>query len=363
MGTKITELLSTKEISIDDLKGKVIVVDAFNQLYMFLASIRQPDGSLLKDSNNNVTSHLNGLFYRFTKLMQHDMRFIFVFDGKAPDLKLKERARRSSLKEEAQLKYEEAREKEDTEEMRKYAARTSRLTPEMIADAKELIDALGFPIIQAPSEGEAQAALIVKSKDAYASLSQDADSLIFGCPLVVKNLTLSGRRKQPGKLNYDLITPEIIFLDETLQNLQIDIDQLIVVAMLTGTDYNIGGIKGIGHKTMSNVIAAGARGIEIVISGKIPGNRAKSWRFYAGYLKKCGDISISGVKHAYSRAELKTGTIGIKEESKNVAILRRLFVSPNYRGKGYGLALIDKALDFSLTQEALQHQKMGVYFF
>ena len=262
MGTKITELLSTKEISIDDLKGKVIVVDAFNQLYMFLASIRQPDGSLLKDSNNNVTSHLNGLFYRFTKLMQHDMRFIFVFDGKAPDLKLKERARRSSLKEEAQLKYEEAREKEDTEEMRKYAARTSRLTPEMIADAKELIDALGFPIIQAPSEGEAQAALIVKSKDAYASLSQDADSLIFGCPLVVKNLTLSGRRKQPGKLNYDLITPEIIFLDETLQNLQIDIDQLIVVAMLTGTDYNIGGIKGIGHKTALKLVREYGRDFE-----------------------------------------------------------------------------------------------------
>ena len=79
MGTKITELLEMKELQIDDLRDKIIVVDAFNQLYMFLSSIRQPDGSLLKDSHNNVTSHLNGLFYRFTKLMQYDIRFVFVF--------------------------------------------------------------------------------------------------------------------------------------------------------------------------------------------------------------------------------------------------------------------------------------------
>ncbi len=254
MGTKITELLESKELSIDDLKGKTIVVDAFNQLYMFLASIRQPDGSLLKDSQGNVTSHLNGLFYRFTKLMQHDIKFIFVFDGKPPDLKLKERARRAELKNEAEKKYEEAREKEDLDEMKKYAARTSKLTKDMIADAKELIDALGMCIVQAPSEGEAQAALIVKNRQAYASLSQDADSLIFGCPLVVKNLTLSGRRKQAGKLNYDVITPELISLSDTLKNLDVTLDQLIIIAMLTGTDYNIGGIKGIGHKTALKLV-------------------------------------------------------------------------------------------------------------
>ena len=120
MGTKITELMQSKEISIDDLKGKTVVVDAFNQLYMFLSSIRQPDGSLLKDSKGNVTSHLNGLFYRFTKLMQHDIRFVFVFDGKPPELKLKERQRRAELKHEAELKFEEAKEKGDEEEMKKY---------------------------------------------------------------------------------------------------------------------------------------------------------------------------------------------------------------------------------------------------
>ncbi|MGV8172253.1 MAG: flap endonuclease-1 [Candidatus Woesearchaeota archaeon] len=262
MGTKITELLETTELRIEDLKGKTIVVDAFNQLYMFLSSIRQPDGSLLKDSHNNVTSHLNGLFYRFTKLMQYDIKFIFVFDGKAPDLKLKERERRSALKHEAELKFEKAAEEENVEDMKKYAARTSKLTKEMVDDVKELISALGFPIIDAPSEGEAQAALLVKNKDAYASLSQDADSLLFGCPLVVKNLTLSGRKKLPNKLSYDSITPEIISLNDTLKSLGITQDQLIVLAMLTGTDYNIGGIKGIGPKTALKLVKNYGSGME-----------------------------------------------------------------------------------------------------
>ena len=254
MGTKITDLLQSTELAIGDLKGKVVVVDAFNQLYMFLSSIRQPDGSLLKDSHNNVTSHLNGLFYRFTKLMQYDIKFVFVFDGKPPELKLRERMRRDALKHEAELKYEKASEEENLEDMKKYASRTSRLTPEMIDDVKELIRALGCPIIQAPSEGEAQAALLVKNKDAYASLSQDADSLLFGCPLVVKNLTLSGRKKMPGKLSYDSIIPELISLHDTLKSLDIDQDQLIVLAMLTGTDYDIGGIKGIGPKTALKLV-------------------------------------------------------------------------------------------------------------
>jgi len=254
MGTKITELMESKDISVDDLSDKVIAVDAFNQLYMFLSSIRQPDGALLKDSKNNVTSHLNGLFYRFTKLMQHDIRFVFIFDGKPPELKLAERKRRSELKHEAELKFKEAEKEGDLDEMKKYAARTSKLTKDMVDDVKELITALGMPVIQAPGEGEAQAAFLVKNKDAYASLSQDADSLLFGCPLVVKNLTLSGRKKLPNKLSYDAITPELISLHDTLKALDIRQDQLIILAMLTGTDYDIGGIKGIGPKTALKLV-------------------------------------------------------------------------------------------------------------
>ena len=70
--------------------------------------------------------------------------------------------------------------------------------------------------------------------------------------------------------------------------------------------------KGVGHKSIENVMAAGALGVEILISGKIPGSRAKRWRFYKGYLKKCGDISITGIRTAYKTANLKKGVIGIQ---------------------------------------------------
>jgi len=70
--------------------------------------------------------------------------------------------------------------------------------------------------------------------------------------------------------------------------------------------------KGIGHKIMTDVMGAGALGVELVISGKIPSARAKSWRFYIGYLKKCGDAAIMGVRKAQAIAKLKTGIIGIK---------------------------------------------------
>jgi small subunit ribosomal protein S3 len=70
--------------------------------------------------------------------------------------------------------------------------------------------------------------------------------------------------------------------------------------------------KGIAHKVMQDVIDAGAMGVEIIISGKIPSSRSKSWRFYSGYLKKCGDIALTGVDKSYTKANLKTGTIGVK---------------------------------------------------
>jgi len=254
MGTKINSLFKTKTISFDDLKNKTLIVDSYNQLYMFLSSIRQADGGLLKDSNGNVTSHLAGLFNRFTKLMKKGIKFVFVFDGKPPELKKKERMRRAEIKKSAELKYREAASRKDIAEMKKYAQMTTRLTKEMVQEAKELIQALGMPIVQAESEGEAQASKIVHKGEGYAIMSQDADAFLFGAPLVVKNLSITGRRKKAGSYAYSEVLPELISLKENLEELEIDIDQLIVLAMLTGTDYNIGGIKGIGPKNALKLV-------------------------------------------------------------------------------------------------------------
>lgn len=248
MGVAITQLVPSKEIAIADLKGKTLAVDGYNMLYQFLTTIRGPDGAPLSDSSGNVTSHLVGLFSRTTNLLAQGIRLIFVFDGKVPELKRQELQRRSELKNEAQAQYEAAKDREDVEAMKKYAARTSRLTPEMVAQAKELLDALGIPWIDAPSEGEAQAAALVKQGHAWAVVSQDADALLYEAPRIVKNLAITGRRKLPGKMAYVNVEPELIEHRDVLTELALDNEQLRALALLVGTDYNVGGIKGIGPK-------------------------------------------------------------------------------------------------------------------
>jgi flap endonuclease-1 len=248
MGVAITELIPTKEITFDELKGKTLAVDGYNVLYQFLTTIRGPDGSPLTDSHGNVTSHLTGLFSRSTNLLGKGIKLIFVFDGKVPDLKYEEIQRRRALKADAQTKFEEAKEAQDQSEMKKYAGRTASLSREMVGQAKELLDALGIPWIDAPSEGEAQAAALVKQGYAWAVVSQDADALLYEAPRIIKNLGVSGKRKVTGKMAYVTVEPELIEHREVLKELQLDTAQLRALALLIGTDYNIGGIKGIGPK-------------------------------------------------------------------------------------------------------------------
>lgn len=249
MGLNFKDLVIKDELAIKDLKGKVLAVDSMNLLYQFLTTIRGADGSVLTDKKGRVTSHLIGLFSRTTVLMEEGLKLVFVFDGKAPEIKQKTWEKRAEVKKEASLKLKEAEDAGNLEDMRKFASRTAILTKDMIVDAKKLITALGLPIVQAPSEGEAQATHLVKKGDAYASISQDYDNLMFGCPLLVRNLSIAGKKKKAGKLAYETIKPEIISLKKVLQELKLDLDQLIILAILVGTDYNPGGVKGIGPKT------------------------------------------------------------------------------------------------------------------
>lgn len=248
MGVNFRDLVARKPISLDDLKGKILAVDGYNTLYQFLTTIRSRDGGLLTDSKGRVTSHLIGLFSRTTTLMQKGIKLIFVFDGKVPELKHKELQRRAEVKLEAQKKYEEALSSGDQEEMRKFAPRTARLTKEMVKQAQDLLDSLGVPWVQAPSEGEAQAAHMVRRGDAWAVVSQDFDSLLFGAPRVVQNLSIEGKRKVAGSLAYKQVEPMLINLDDTLKELGISHEKLIWLAILVGTDYAPGGVKGIGPK-------------------------------------------------------------------------------------------------------------------
>ncbi|MEM1550702.1 MAG: flap endonuclease-1 [Candidatus Bathyarchaeia archaeon] len=254
MGVDLGDLVPKTTIDLNALRGKSVAIDAYNALYQFLAIIRQPDGTPLMDNSGRITSHLSGLFYRTCNLLEVGIKPIYVFDGKPPALKEAEIKSRMKVKEEAIKKYEAALREGRIEDARKYAQMTSHLKDYMAEDAKRLLTLMGVPWVQAPSEGEAQAAHLVKRGDANYCASQDYDSLLFGAPYLLRNLTITGRRKLPRKDVYIEVNPEIIELKKVLKELGITHEQLIEIGILVGTDYNPEGVKGIGARTALKLV-------------------------------------------------------------------------------------------------------------
>jgi flap endonuclease-1 len=252
MGVNLRGIIEGKEVELSYLAGKKIAIDAYNTLYQFLSIIRDKmTGEPLRDSKGRITSHLSGIFYRTSNLLEAGIKPIFVFDGKPPEFKKRVIEEREKAKEEARKKWEEALEK--GEKAITYAQAAAVLTDEMVNDAKVLLDAMGVPWLVAKSEGEAQCAFLCKKGEVDYSASQDYDSLLFNSPSLVRNLSITGKRKLPRKEAYIEIKPEIIELKEVLSSLGITKEQLIIIGMLVGTDYNKG-IKGIGPKTALKIV-------------------------------------------------------------------------------------------------------------
>lgn len=254
MGVNLRDLVPKTAVKLEDLGGKSMAIDAYNALYQFLAIIRQPDGTPLKDNAGRVTSHLSGLLYRTSNLVEMGIKPIYVFDGTPPALKEVEIKRRAKVKEEAAVRYERALKEGKMEEARVYAQATSRLKDYMADDSKKLLDWMGIPWVQAPSEGEAQAAHMVKRGHADYCASQDYDSLLFGAPMLIRNVTISGRRRLPSKNVFVEVIPEIVRLDQVLKECGITYEQLVDVGILIGTDFNPDGIEGLGPKTALKLI-------------------------------------------------------------------------------------------------------------
>lgn len=253
MGTKLGDIMKADVISLRQMAGRVIAIDAYNTVYAFLSTIRQPDGTPLMDSKGRVTSHLSGLFYRNLNLLENGVRPVYVFDGTAPVLKAAEVQRRREVRDAAYEAWQQAKEEGRIEDARKAAQASSKLTSEMVEESKTLISSLGIPIVLAPSEGEAVAAQMAREGLAWASASQDNDSLLYNCPRMIRNLTISGRRRMARTNTYKTIDPELIDLDLNLKMLGISREQLIDIAILVGTDYNPG-MKGIGQKTALKLV-------------------------------------------------------------------------------------------------------------
>ena len=253
MGVDISPIVEREEKRLEDFSGKRIAIDAYNALYQFLASIRQPDGTPLKDLKGNVTSHLSGLFYRTINFVEHSIRPVYVFDGKPPSFKKKEIEERKKRKEEYAFLEEKAKSLEEIKEIKTYAQATIHLSKEQVKEAKELLKAMGIPYVDAPSEGEAEAAYLAKKGRVFASSSQDYDSLLFGSPKLIRNLSITGRRKLPRKNEYVIVHPELVELERLLKQLGITRGQLICIGILVGTDFNKG-VKRIGAKTALKLV-------------------------------------------------------------------------------------------------------------
>jgi len=251
MGVKLTGIIHKKEINFSDLKGKKIAVDFSNMAYQFLSNIRQPDGTPLMDSKERNTSVYQGIISRISNLMSQRILLCFVMDGKPPSLKVHEKEQREHRKQLAEKRLEKAKEEDDEESMLKYSKQTSRLTKDIVEDSKLLLKAMGLPVIQAPSEADSQMSHLCEVGDVDYVATSDIDSLLHGCPKLLLNLTLSQRRKIRN--TYIKINPEMIELKQVLKELEINQDQLIILAILVGTDYNQG-IKGIGPKTALKLV-------------------------------------------------------------------------------------------------------------
>jgi len=253
VGIDLGDVVVRRPATLVHFQGRRLAVDAWNILYQFLSSIRGPDGAPLTDASGQVTSHLVGLLNRTGNLVEAGIRPVFVFDGAPHALKSTTLAQRAARKEAAQRDYEAAVEAGDLETARSKAQQTSRLTAPMVQDAQSLLEALGVPVLRAPSEGEAQASWMAAAGRVDGVVSQDFDALLFGAPVVVRNLGVSGRRKLPGKQVWVEAPPEEVPLAESLAALHLTRAQLVDAALLVGTDFHPG-VKGIGAKTAIGLI-------------------------------------------------------------------------------------------------------------
>ncbi|RBQ22419.1 Flap endonuclease 1 [Candidatus Methanobinarius endosymbioticus] len=243
MGVKFKDIVNPEIINFKDLDGRIIAIDAANSLYQFLSSIRQVDGTPLMDSDGNITSHLSGILYRTANIIEKGIKPIYIFDGEPSEFKENTINERREVRQDAEKKWKKALEEGDDKTAMKFAKRSSRMSPYILESAKELLEIMGIPHVQSFGEGEAQASYMVENGDAWAVASQDYDCLLFGAPNVVRNLTISG----------NLSDLEYLELEKVLKHLDISREQLIDIAIMTGTDFNKG-IKGVGAKTGMKIV-------------------------------------------------------------------------------------------------------------
>ncbi|KAB8068418.1 flap endonuclease 1 [Aspergillus leporis] len=207
--------------------GRKVAIDASMSLYSFLIAVRSEGQQLMSDTGE-TTSHLMGMFYRTLRMVDNGIKPLYVFDGAPPKLKSGELAKRTARKAEATEAHEEAKETGTAEDVEKFSRRTVRVTREHNEECKKLLKLMGIPYIDAPTEAEAQCAVLARAGKVYAAASEDMDTLCFEAPILLRHLTFSEQRKEPI---------QEIHLNRALEGLDMDRKQFIDLCILLGCDY------------------------------------------------------------------------------------------------------------------------------
>jgi len=327
LGFNLAPLVVKQRLTLNDLWGRVLAVDANNMLYQFLALIRMRDGKPFTDAAGHVTSHLIGLVFRTTRLLaEYNIRPIFVFDGKPPAQKMLTLKDRSLTRDKARREYELAVGRGDYAAAWSKAVRMDSLTQEMTGDAKRALSLLGIPLVQAPQEGEAQAAHMARREDVWAANSRDYDTVLFGAPRLVRYLTISGQEYLPSLGTSRPLIPELIDLQKMLAALQITQEQLVDLAVLVGTDFNAG-VRGVGPRTALKLIQK-HKSLENLPAGireKLPQNVQEIRRlFYHPHVTNNYSLRFSAVDEK-GLAQFLCAERGFAADKVNVAIQRMRF--------------------------------------
>ncbi|XP_075044049.1 flap endonuclease 1 isoform X1 [Mixophyes fleayi] len=242
-----------KDNDIKSYFGRKVAVDASMCIYQFLIAVRQ-DGNVLQNEDGETTSHLMGMFYRTIRMVEHGIKPVYVFDGKPPQLKFGELAKRSERRAEAEKQLEAAQEAGEVENIEKFNKRLVKVTKQHNEECKKLLGLMGIPYVEAPCEAEATCAALVKAGKVYAAATEDMDALTFGTPLLLRHLTASEAKKLPI---------QEFHLSRALEEIGITQEQFIDLCILLGSDY-CETIRGIGpkraielirqHKTIEEII-------------------------------------------------------------------------------------------------------------
>lgn len=212
-------------------------------IYSFLIAVRS-DGQQLMSDTGETTSHIMGMFYRTLRMVDNGIKPLFVFDGAPPKLKSGELAKRFARKNEAKEQHEEAKETGTAEEVERFSRRTVRVTKEHNQECQRLLKLMGIPYIVAPTEAEAQCAVLARAGKVYAAASEDMDTLCFNAPILLRHLTFSEQRKEPI---------QEIHLDKVLEGLDMKREQFIDLCILLGCDY-VDPVPKIGPSTALKLI-------------------------------------------------------------------------------------------------------------